>query len=386
MSIADNPTIAILIGVIFVVLFLWANRCSNCGKFFSCELRSRSQISEGYRSSWKYDEKSKRAKHVRSYSYSYRETYTCSKCGHSYSSTTSSSHSKPCGSFLSSAERKAQAEAEPPKPRSWYNPLRWLAWLSFKRVFVAFIIFFTVFTTGFIVYDTEVLQYPTHFQDYLEDYVEAILDIFSDNKTIKRRTQVEVVAGSWQAERRVYEYQKIEIEGWAKDMPAGATVIEKTTKMRPVQTYYYSRNYVGKTEPAEWAKYTVDRWQPVETLTASGTDLPVSYPDNPYKTVLSAEAADKAVGEIAYGTREADSTSVKFFVTLREISTGITSTTGEARYMRVADRDFKLVSEMTEADYRYLMEQRGKPITASLVKYSFSKDNDFWVYVDEYPQ
>ncbi|PKL50335.1 MAG: hypothetical protein CVV42_03510 [Candidatus Riflebacteria bacterium HGW-Riflebacteria-2] len=385
MSVADNPWLVITIGVVFVVLFLWANRCSNCGKFFSCELRSRSQLSEGYRSSWKYDEDSKRSKHVREYTYSYSETYVCNKCGHSYSSTTSSSHSKPCGFFLSSAERKAQAEAEPAKPRGWYNPLRWLAWLSFKRVFVAFIIFFTVFTAGFIIYDPEVLQYPTHFQDYLEDYVESLLDIFSDNKTIKRRTQVEVVSGSWQAKRNVYEYQKIESEGWAKDMPAGATVIETTTRMRPVKTYSYSINNIGKEEPAEWAKYTFDRWQFVETLTASGTDLPVVYPDNPYKTGLKAEATGEAAGEIAYGTRQADDTSVAFSVTLREISTGLTETTGEAHYMRVSDRDFELFSEMREVDYRYLMEQRGKPLTARFVKYFFDSDIDFWIYVDEYP-
>ena len=386
MSIADNPTIAIIIGVIFVVLFIWANRCSSCGKMFTCELTSRSQTSEGYQSSWKYDEDSKRAKHVRSYRYSYNETYTCSKCGHSYSRSTSSSYPLPCGYFLSAAERKAQAEAEPPKPRSWYNPLRWLALLSFKRVFVAALIFFIVFTAGFVAYDPEVLQYPSHFQDYLEDYVESWLDIFSSNKTIKRLTQVEVVSGSWQANRRVYEYQKIECEGWAKDMPAGATVIEKTTKMRPVQTYSYSINNIGKEEPAEWAKYTYDRWQSVETLTASGTDLPVIYPDNPYKAGFTTEAADKAVGEIAYGTRRADDTSVVFSVTLREIGTGITATMVEARYMRISDRDFEIFNPLREADYRYLMEQRGKLITARLVKYSFSKDTDFWVYVDEYPQ
>lgn len=382
MSIADNPTIAIIIGVIFVVLFIWANRCSSCGKMFTCELTSRSQTSEGYQSSWKYDEDSKRAKHVRSYRYSYNETYTCSKCGHSYSRSTSSSHSLPCGYFLSAAERKAQAEAEPPKPRSWYNPFSWLAWLSFKRVFIAFIIFFTVFTTGFIIYDTEVLQYPTHFQNYLEHYVESLLEIFSSNKTIRRRTQIEVVSGSWQTNRRVYEYQKLEGEGWLKDMPDGATVIEKTTKMRPVKTYSYSINNIGKEEPADWAKYTYDRWQSVETLTATGTELPVIYPDNPYRAGVLAEAA----GEIAYGTRKADDTSVSFSVTLREISTGITATTEKACYMRVTDRDFEIFNPIRETDYRYLMQQRGKPLTARLVKYSFSSDTDFWIYVNEYPQ
>ncbi|KAF1080356.1 MAG: hypothetical protein GQF41_3180 [Candidatus Rifleibacterium amylolyticum] len=386
MSIADNPTIAIIIGVIFVVLFIWANRCSNCGKLFTCELRSRSLTSEGYRSSWKYDEDSKRSKHVREYTYSYRETYVCSKCGHSYSSTTSSSYSKPCGSFLSAAERKAQAEAEPPKPRSWYNPLRWLAWLSFKRVFVAAVIFFIVFTAGFLIHDPEVLQYPGHFQPYLEYYVESLLETFSSNKTVRRRTQVEVVAGNWKTERTVYEYQQFEREGWAKDMPAGSTVIEKTTKMRPVRNYPYSINNIGREEPAEWAKYTYDTWVNVDILTASGTELPVVYPDNPCKTVLTAEATGETVGEIAYGTRKADRTSVAFYVTLREIATGLTVTTSEAKYMRISDRDFKLVSEMSEADYRYLMAQRGKPLTARLVKYSFSSDTDFWIYVDEYPQ
>jgi transcription elongation factor Elf1 len=386
MSIADNPILAIVIGVIFVVLFLWANRCSNCGKFFSCELRSRSKNSEGYRSSWKYDEDSKRSKHVREYTYSYSETYVCNKCGHSYSSTTSSSYSKPCGYFLSSAERKAQAEAEPPKPRGWYNPLRWLALLSFKRVFVAAVVFFIIFTAGFIIHDPEVLQYPTHFQPYLEDYVESLLDTFSSSKTIKRRTQVEVISGYWQAKRYVNEYQKIENEGWSEYMPAGATVIEKSTRMKPVKTYSYSISNIGKEEPAEWAKYTYDRWINVETLTATGTELPVVYPDNPCKTVLTAEATGEAVGEIAYGTRQADRTSVAFFVTLREIATGLTVTTSEAKYMRVTDRDFNLVSEMREADYRYLMAQRGKPLTARLVKYSFSSDTDFWIYVEEYPQ
>jgi len=382
MSIADNPTIAIIIGVIFVVLFIWANRCSSCGKMFTCELTSRSQTSEGYQSSWKYDEDSKRAKHVRSYRYSYNETYTCSKCGHSYSRSTSSSYPLPCGYFLSAAERKAQAEAEPPKPRSWYNPLRWLAWLSFKRVFVAAVVLFIAFTAGFVIHDPEVLQYPTHFQDYLEDYAESWLGIFSINKTIKRRTQVEVVAGSWHAERCVYEYQRIEGECWATDMPDGATVIEKTTKMRSVPSYSYSNINTAKEAPADWVKYTHDRWQFVKTLFASGTDLPVVYPENPCKPVISGEA----VGEIAYGTRKADDTSLAFFVTLREKSTGLSVTAGAAYYMRVADRQFKIASKMSEADYRYLMEQRGKPLTARLVKYSFSDTANFWVYVDEYPQ
>ncbi len=386
MSIADNPTIAIIIGVIFVILFIWANRCSSCGKMFSCELSNRSQISEGYQSSWKYDEDSKRAKHVRSYTYRYSETFTCSRCGHSYSRSTSSSYPLPCGSFLSSAERKAQAEAEPPKPRSWYNPLRWLAWLSFKRVFVASVIFFIVFTVGFIIHDPEVLHYPTHFQPYLEYYVESLLETFSSNKTVRRRTQVEVVSGNWLTKRHVYEYKQIEGEGWAKDIPEGATIIEKNTRMRPVKNYPYNINNIGKEEPAEWAKYTYDRWTHIETLTASGTDLPVVYPDNPYKTGLAAETTSKAVGEVTYGTRHADDTSVSYSVTLREIATGLTVTTGEAHYMRVTDRDFELLSEMREADYRYLMSQQKRPLTARMVKYSFSSDTDFWIYVDEYPQ
>jgi len=386
MSIADNPILVIVIGVIFVVLFIWANRCSSCGRLFTCELRSRSQTFEGYRSSWKYDEGSKRSKHVREYTYRYSETFTCSRCGHSYSRSTSSSYPLSCGSFLSAAERKAKAEAEPPKPRSWYNPLRWLAWLSFKRVFVAAVIFFIVFTAGFVIHDPEVLQYPTHFQDYLEDYVESLLDTFSSSKTINRRTQVEVISGYWQAKRYVNEYKKIENEGWAEYMPAGATVIEKSTRMKPAKTYSYSISNIGKEEPAEWAKYSFDRWRSVETLTASGTELPVVYPDNPFKTGLAAEATGKTVGEVAYGTRVADNTSVAFYVTLREIATGLTVTTSEAKYMRVTDRDFNLVSEMREADYRYLMAQRGKPLTARLVKYSFSSDTDFWIYVEEYPQ
>jgi hypothetical protein len=151
------------------------------------------------------------------------------------------------------------------------------------------------------------------------------------------------------------------------------------------QPFHHTYNFQIAEQPVEWAKYHCDRWVQVDILTASGTDLPVSYPDNPCKPFLKAEADDKAVGEVAYGTREAESTSVKFFVTLREISTGITSTKEAAYYMRVSDRDFEIFNPMREADYRYLMEQRGKTLTARMSAYSLS-DINFWVYVDAYPQ
>ncbi|MBU1105061.1 MAG: hypothetical protein KKB51_00230 [Candidatus Riflebacteria bacterium] len=360
MNVADNPELCGLIAVVFVVVFIWANRCSKCGKLFTTKIRSRTKTSEGYSHSWEVDDKTQRAKSVRSYRYNYNETYACSKCGHEYSTSTSSPRDLSCGYFLSEESGKAKA-------RGCFNPLTWWSWIPGKKFLLTLVFLFFV---GLVVFDYEVLWYPTHLETYLDNYIEYLEDPFSPRENW--RTQLEVKEGHWQTRRYIQEYQEVERENWEEYVPESAKIMEKSTKDRPMEANPYSINSLGGPKPGIWVKYLTDQWVTIETLTASGTGLPIVYPGE----IVTAP------GESQYGARKSDYTSVSFSLTFRETSNGSLISTDSVGYISIRDLDNTYPREISENIYKFFMQNTGL-LKARIKQYSFNSTPKVYIYVEE---
>ncbi|PKL42312.1 MAG: hypothetical protein CVV41_14315 [Candidatus Riflebacteria bacterium HGW-Riflebacteria-1] len=374
MELFNSPEFAGLVAFVFIVLVAWANRCSKCGKLFTCKIRSRTQTSEGYTHSWEVDEKSQRGKSVRRYTYQYNETWACSKCGHEYSTSCSSSYSLPCGYFSpedpANAQNKGRGCLNPLTWLNWLNPVAWWRSIPGKRYLPLLPVIFFI---GMVVFDTEVLKYPTHWQDYLEDYVEFLLEPLSPRAN--RRTQLEMVEGRWQTQRRIQEFKPVEYETWEDRLPENARVIEKTTRQRPPQSYYYT--YTTATEPATWVRYSIDLWVTIGTLTASGTGLPIAYPDDPV-------APSPSPGEAVYGARRSETPTVTYSLVFRDAESERVYWVETIGFIRKEDRYFAWQREISETAYRTLIAS-SQPLPARVYARSYNESPNIYIYVDDVP-
>ena len=371
MSVANYPELCAPLAVVLVALVIWANRCSKCGKLFTYKLRSRDKTSEGYNDSWEVDEKTQFGKSVRRYTYRYDVTYACSKCGHEYSTSTSSSRSLPCGYFLPEDHADAKKQG-----RGCFNPLTWLGWLNplawwrsipGKRYLPLLPITFFI---GMIVFDPEVLWYPTHYQSYLEEYAEFLLKPLLPRTN--RLTRLEIVEGRWQTQRHIQEYRQVEYEAWENSVPSYARVIEKATKPRPESLSYTSQSAGTKFDT--WVKYSVDLWVTVDTLTASGTSLSIVYPDDP----------TAATGEAVYGALRSEAPSVKYSLVFKEVETGKVYLVDSIGFIRIEDRAFTWQGEIGLNAYSRLIKS-SQALTARVYTRSYSKLPRIYIYVDEHP-
>ncbi|OGK09746.1 MAG: hypothetical protein A2W80_04350 [Candidatus Riflebacteria bacterium GWC2_50_8] len=372
MDLFNSPEFAGVVAVVFIVLVIWANRCSKCGKLFTCKIRSRTLTSEGYTHSWEVDEKTQRGKSVSRYTYNYDVTYVCSKCGYEYSASTSSSYRLPCGYFSdenpADAAKNGRGCFNPLTWLGWLNPVAWWRWIPGKRYLLLLPVFFFI---GMIAFDSEVLFYPTHWQDFLEDYVEFLLEPLSPRENW--RAQLQFVEGRWQTQRRISEFRRVEYETWEDSLPENATVVEKTTKQRLLQSYYYT--YSTATKPDTWVRYSIDTWVPVETLTASGTGLPIAYPDSPVATFS---------GEAVYGVQRSEEPSVTYSLVFKEIESERIYWVETIGFIRKEDRYFAWQREISETAYHTLTKS-SQPLPARVYYDSYDKAPHIYIYVDDVP-
>lgn len=368
MDLFNSPEFAGVVAVVFIVLVIWANRCSKCGKLFTCKIRSRTKTSEGYSHHWEVDEKSKRAKSVQRYTYHYNETWVCSKCGHEYSTSSSSSYSLPCGYFSPEEPAKGRGCFNPLTWLSWLNPLAWWRWIPGKRYLPLLPVIFLI---GMIVFDSEVLTYPTHWQNYLENYVEFLLEPLSPRNNW--RAQLQLIEGRWQTQRRISEFKPVEYETWEDRLPENAKVIEKTTKQRPLQSSYYT--YSTATEPVTWVRYALDLWVTVDTLTASGTGLPIAYPDDPFAS---------SPAEAVYGARRSEPPTVTYSLVFKEIESERVYWVEKIGFIRKEDRYFAWQREISENAYRTLIKS-SQPLPARVYHDNYDRAPHIYIYVDDVP-
>lgn len=354
----DFPTLYIVLAVFFVLLVLWANRCSKCGKFFTSGISSRTKTSEGYRTSWKSEKNSSRTKLVREYKYEYNETHICRHCGHQYSTSTSSSRALSCGHFAPGA----------PQAHGCLNPLYWYKLIPGKKYILTLLL---LLLGSIIIFDPEVIFYPTHFFDYAENFIEFLEDPFSPPYC--RRVQLEIVEGNWETRRFVQEYRKVERETWSEYVPKNATIIHKKTKMRPIEGNPLSIKNIGGPKPGTWVKYSVDTWASVSSEVATGTGPGVTYPGE----LLVPP------GEVQYGAKKSNSTTAKYWITFKETNSGKTFQVEKVGFIRNSDLAKTRPHQIGKSTYMHLLEG-SKSVKARVYAFhSISIKPDVYIYVDK---
>ncbi len=65
------------------------------------------------------------------------------------------------------------------------------------------LILLTLLLIGFPLHNPDVLRYPSHLENYIEEYAEFILDPFGDNFF---QTQIEIAGGRWKRSFRIEEF------------------------------------------------------------------------------------------------------------------------------------------------------------------------------------
>lgn len=291
MTLFDDPRIGIPLVVGFVALVIYVNRCPNCGRWFSVISHDHLEMRHG-----------KRVKVTTGYS--------CRRCGASASSR----------SGLWKGGRPVP-EAVRGLPR-WHPRVQW-AIAPWRTAVVVLIL---LFIAGFVAFDPEVVLYPSHWQSYLEPYVEFLLDPLHGSRKVTRK--VRVAGGRWKVTRTIEEGREVVREGWKALLPPEAVIVEAATRSWSPSL---AREGLAYDPSPVWVKYRVLDWLPVGEQRLEGND------DQPQAPAVDLPAA----GEGGAGVRRLGAVREEFTIDLAMEGSDATYTLDAVSMFAIADRRYQ---------------------------------------------
>ncbi len=336
----EAPLFWALAAAVVAVLVIWAHRCSRCGKWFAFHLQSRTQVGEGEVQVWKKQKGSDTARLVTEYRYSYKEVRVCTGCGFSVESSTSSKRHYPCGTFPRTAgeAKPAVGVREAPLQEGETFLQRWrrrAGWLLAK-VFKVSIALLVVFLIGLTCFDAELLEYPGHVDEFLENFLEFLANPFSPSFR-EYRTTVEVAEGRWRKSLGILELRKETLEDWSDRVPREASIVSERSDTHLIAREGTNLKGFYAMEIATWTKFTIETWKQVGEIEASGTGA-----------IPGTLTADIPVpGEQVLGSRRPGVLSEENLITFRDRKSGRMIEAEEFFFLRRRDRAYKLVGDFS---------------------------------------
>ncbi len=341
MNLIDDPRIGIPLVVAFAVVFVWANRCPTCGGWFTLDVhkRARDKPSGTFGASRERD---------------YDITgFTCRRCGAS-------------GKTTSDFPRRPARQVQLPdhlQGLAWWHPRVQWAIAPWRTVFASL---FIVFNIGFVAHDPEVVLYPSHWQTFLENYAEFLLDPFNRPAVVK--TRVKVAGGAWKITRYEEVARLVTSEGWQALAPPDAEILESATRSwEPALAW---QNLAYDPNPV-WATYRHLSWAATEQASLEGTD------DHP----LAPEASGTVSGEVVPGARRPGRVDGSFTILFEDIRSGTLYPATSLSLRRIADRGF-VFRQLDEPLYRRLRIASGS-WAARLTTYPDSPEPRLELWVDD---
>ncbi len=181
------------------------------------------------------------------------------------------------------------------------------------------------FLIGLPLYDIDVLIYPSHFESYLESYVEFLIDPFGENCF---KTRIEIAGGSWKSGYRIEEFDG-------------------------------------------------DYWQFKKDVFNTGSGSVIIDPE-PLKETTS------ATGEAAKGQLRTRCTIEEYELLIRDLHSGkIYSLNDFLGFKRISDRDYML-KHLTRRTYQLLVNLEGSWKAYLFVFERFgNRVSSLWIYLPD---
>jgi hypothetical protein len=229
MEFFQSPEFLIPVGILFVILFIWANRCKKCGKWFAYSLKSRRLIHQGYVQRWVQEKGSSTRRLKKVYEYKYDCTYICVNCFDTYSTTQTTSYPRACGSFaVKFKDGSVQEEDLGEVSQGCLSKL----FTAFKYGLKFLAIAFVIALIGLPVYDSDIIFHPR--QIFVERYVEFLIEPWGNHP---RKTELEVVGASWKLYKTIQEYDGNKWKSIKTEVLEGEGQIDvaKLSSFKPVE-------------------------------------------------------------------------------------------------------------------------------------------------------
>ncbi|HOT29881.1 MAG TPA: hypothetical protein PLU72_17020 [Candidatus Ozemobacteraceae bacterium] len=340
MNLIDDPRIGIPLVVAFAVAVVWANRCPTCGGWFTLDAHRQARNKQPGTFG---------APRERDYDIT---GYSCRRCGAS-------------GKTTSDFPRRPAAQVELPghlQGLSWWHPRVQWAIAPWRTVLASL---FIVFNIGFVAYDPEVVLYPSHWQTFLEDYAEFLLDPFNQPTVIK--TRVKVAGGNWKMTRFYEEAREEVVEGWKALAPPDAVITESATRSWEPALAREGLNY--DPNPV-WVKYRRLFWDERAQSSLEGTD---EHPRVPGTAV-------PVPAELAAGVCRPGRIDGSFTILFWDLRSGDMYPLTYLNLRRISDRSCTF-KPLDESLYRRLRTS-SDTWTARITRYPRSSDAHVELWVD----